>query len=110
MKLSCKFGEPSWCSFPLRVLTPKISTHGCSVANAKPKYPPDASGGYNNKQVVSIFKFGYPHLSLKEGPKVKSDHIRRFASMISYRLVSHCKPVGPIVSKLQPLLSLGILI
>ena len=25
MKKSCKFGEPSWCSFPLKVLTPKIS-------------------------------------------------------------------------------------
>ena len=23
-----------------------------------------------------MFKFGYPPLSLKEGPKVKSDHIR----------------------------------
>ena len=50
MKISCKFGEPYWCSFPLRVLTLKISTRcssGGSVANAKPKYPPDASGGYN---------------------------------------------------------------
>ena len=25
MKISCKFGEPSWCSFTLRALTPKIS-------------------------------------------------------------------------------------
>ena len=24
------------------------------------------------------FKFGYPHLTLKEGPKVKSDHTKRF--------------------------------
>ena len=45
--------------------------------DAKPKYPPDASGGYN-KQVISTFKFGCPHLTLKEGPKVKSDHTRRF--------------------------------
>ena len=29
-------------------------------------------------QVISTFKFGYPHLTLKEGPKVKSDHARRF--------------------------------
>ena len=51
MKISCKFGEPSWCSFPLRALTPKISMcGGCGgVVNAKPKYPPDASGGYNNQ-------------------------------------------------------------
>ena len=25
MKISCKFGEHSWCSFPLRALTPEIS-------------------------------------------------------------------------------------
>ena len=27
MKISCKFGEPSCCCFPLRALTPKISLH-----------------------------------------------------------------------------------
>ena len=32
----------------------------------------------NNKRVISTFKFGYPHLTLKEGPKVKLNHIRRF--------------------------------
>ena len=48
MKISCKFGEPSCCRFPLRALTLKIYLRG-GVANAKPKYPPDASGGYNNK-------------------------------------------------------------
>ena len=48
MKISCKLGEPSCCYFPLRALTPKISTRGGGgVADAKPKYPPDASGGYN---------------------------------------------------------------
>ena len=31
-----------------------------------------------NKRVISTFKFGCPHLTLKEGPKVKSDHTRRF--------------------------------
>ena len=25
-----------------------------------------------------MFKFDYPRLTLKEGPKIKSDHIRRF--------------------------------
>ena len=30
-----------------------------------------------NKQVISTFTFGYPQLTLKEGPKVKSD-IKRF--------------------------------
>ena len=31
-----------------------------------------------NKQDISTVNFGYPHLTLKEGPKVKSDHIKRF--------------------------------
>ena len=35
------------------------------------------SGTYN-KQVISTFKFGYTHLTLKEGSEVKSDHIKRF--------------------------------
>ena len=30
----------------------------------------------DNKQVISTFNFGCPHLTLKQGPKVKSDHIR----------------------------------
>ena len=32
----------------------------------------------NNKRIISTFHFGYPHLTLKEGPKVKLDHIRVF--------------------------------
>ena len=32
----------------------------------------------NNKRGISTFKFGYPHLTLKEGSKVKSDHTKRF--------------------------------
>ena len=32
----------------------------------------------NNKRVISTFKFGSPHLTLNEGPKVKSDHTRIF--------------------------------
>ena len=32
----------------------------------------------NNKRVIRTFKFGCPCLTLKQGPKVKSDHIRRF--------------------------------
>ena len=54
----------------------------------------------NNKLVISTFKFGYPCLTLKKGPKVKPDHIRRFlANNFLYRLFSHCKPLGPIISK-----------
>ena len=29
-------------------------------------------------RVINTFKFGYPCLTLKEGLKVKSEHIRRF--------------------------------
>ena len=32
----------------------------------------------NNKRVISTFKFGYPYLTVKEGPKVKTECIRRF--------------------------------
>ena len=32
MNISCKFDEPSWCSFPLRVLTPKISVRTAAAA------------------------------------------------------------------------------
>ena len=31
MKISCKFGESSWCSFPLRALTPKISLRAATA-------------------------------------------------------------------------------
>ena len=31
-----------------------------------------------NKRDISTVNSGYPHLTLKEGPKVKSDHIKRF--------------------------------
>ena len=34
----------------------------------------------NNKRVISTFKFGYPHLTLKEGPKVKSDQNQKICS------------------------------
>ena len=49
MKISCKYCEASWSSFPLRVLTPKnLSTRGGGGgANTKQKYPPNASGGYS---------------------------------------------------------------
>ena len=32
MKISCKFGEPSCCCFPLRALTPKISLRVAAAA------------------------------------------------------------------------------
>ena len=38
------------------------------------------TSGTNNKRVISSFNFGYPNFTLKERPKVKSDHIRRFTA------------------------------
>ena len=35
----------------------------------------------NNKRVISSFKFGYPRLTLKEGPNVKSDYNKRFPAL-----------------------------
>ena len=43
-----------------------------------------------NKRVISTFNFGYPHLTLKEGPKVKSDDIKRF-------LAARCYPVDTLI-------------
>ena len=39
---------------------------------------PSQTSQSNNKRVISTFKFGYPCLTLKEGPKVKSEHTKRF--------------------------------
>ena len=54
---------------------------------------PSQTSRTNNKRVISTFKFGCPRLTLNERPKVKSD-------LISYRLVYHPKPLGPIISGL----------
>ena len=54
----------------------------------------------NNKRVISTFMFDYPCLTLKEGPKVKSDHIKRFFAHHFHRLVSHFKPLRSIISEL----------
>ena len=32
----------------------------------------------NNKRDIGTFNFGHHRLTLNEGPKVKSDHIKRF--------------------------------
>ena len=41
-----------------------------------------------------------PSFDLEGGAKVKSDHIKDSQPMISYRLVSHCKPLGPITREI----------
>ena len=39
---------------------------------------PSQTSRINIKRVISTFNFGCPHLTLKEGPKVKSDNTERF--------------------------------
>ena len=79
MKISCEFGEPSRCSFPLKsVNAENLSTRGGGVANAKPKYPPDASGGYNNQlqQPISLWLPGQYILGqgqIEAGFKISAD-------------------------------------
>ena len=35
-----------------------------------------------NKRDIGTFKFGHHRLTLNEGPKVKSDHIKRFPAHV----------------------------
>ena len=46
------------------------------------------------------------HLTLKENMTTSED----FHAMISYKLVSHCKLLGSIISEVHALLSLAVLI
>ena len=55
---------------------------------------------YYNKQLISTFMFGNPRLPLKERPKVKLDHTKRFPALNFYMLVYHPEPLGPIINKL----------
>ena len=41
---------------------------------------PSQTSRTDNKRVISTFNFGYPRLTLKDGPKVKSNHTRRFSA------------------------------
>ena len=61
---------------------------------------PFQSSRTNNKRVISTFKFGHPRLILKEESKVKSATPEDSQPMISYRLVYHPKPLGPIIREI----------
>ena len=78
MNISCKFEKSTYNTLSSRGVTRK-SLHTAAV------YPcvihsihRMLSGGYNNMRVISTLNFGYLPLTMKEGPKVKPDHIRRF--------------------------------
>ena len=50
--------------------------------------------------IYKHFKFGYPCLTLKEGPKVKSDHNRKFPAHDSVLVDFTSKMAESIISKL----------
>ena len=62
---------------------------------------PSQTSRTDNKRLISTFQFGYPRLTLKEG-STEDHHGTSEDSqyMISYRLVSHCKPLGPIIREI----------
>ena len=61
---------------------------------------PSQTSRTNNKRVISTFKLGYPHLTLKEGSRSNPTAAIDSQPMISDSLVYHPKPLGPIISTL----------
>ena len=90
ISLHTKFGDNSSNTFPLNerkpCVTPDIGRrtpdagHRTSDGEKSKNNISTPQGGGHNKRVISTYKFGYPRLTLKEGSKVKCDHIRRFAA------------------------------
>ena len=77
------------------------SNNKLDIGTFKLGHPRLSNSKTNNKRDIGTFKFGHPRLTLNEGPKVKSDRIKRFpAHTFSYRLFSHPKPLGPIISEI----------
>ena len=82
ISLHTKFGDNSSNTFPLNerkpCVTPDIGRRTPDIGHrtakkAKIIYPPP-----RGVDIISTFKFSCPHSTLKEGLKVKFDHIRRF--------------------------------
>ena len=53
----------------------------------------------NNKGDIGHYRYKEPHLTLKEGSKVKSETTKDSGHMISYKLSSHTKPLQTINNK-----------
>ena len=72
----------TWCKLypPERKLAnqPSLNLEGGAQGKIWPHGVKLQTFRNTNKRVISTFNFGYPHLTLKEGPKLKSDHIKRF--------------------------------
>ena len=83
------------------------SNNKLDIGTFKLGHPRLTNSKTNHKPDIGTFRFGHHRLTLNEGPKVKSDHIKRFPAHFSYRLFSHPKPLGPIISDIWALLSLA---
>ena len=58
------------------------SNNKLDIGTFKLGHPRLANSKTNNKRDTGTFKFGHRLLSLNEGPKVKSDHIKRFQAHV----------------------------
>ena len=54
------------------------SNNKLDIGTFKLGHPPLTNSKTNNKQDIGTFKFGHCRFTLNAGPKVKSDHIKRF--------------------------------
>ena len=54
------------------------SNNKLDIGTFKLGHPHLTNSKTNNKRDIGTFKFGHRHLTLNEGPKVKSDHSKRF--------------------------------
>ena len=100
MNISCKFKKASYNIFFVRAVTVK-SLYTLRRRRRNKVKSIVSTGCYNNiKQVISTFRFARPRLMLKEGPRSNLTTSKDSQPIISYKLVSHCKPLGPIISEL----------
>ena len=58
------------------------SNNKLDIGTFKLGHPRLANSKTNNKRDIGTFKFGHHCLTLNEGPKVKSDNIKRFPAHV----------------------------
>ena len=58
------------------------SNNKLDIGTFKLGHPRLTNSKTNNKRDIGTFKFGHHCLTLNEGPKVKSDHIKRFPAHV----------------------------
>ena len=58
------------------------SNNKLDIGTFKLGHPRLTNSKTNNKRDIDTFKFGHRRLTLNEGPKVKSDHIKRFPAYL----------------------------